>query len=431
MGYCRSITPFSHSWNATKAENRAQQQLEMAYWEKMGSLLRQHTLVPSEHHYSRYLWNIAYKNLIPEYFEWLHTLGAVLHSDSPACNDTWYLVLDQCANKEASAGAQWLIDHNIWPTCQGVKPKYGSVREDDTIFSWVRNSKGVPLLKQLPRERLKACMNHPNNLGRTPLHHATASLMPDMVEFLLELGAQKQPTDNKGKYPLDIIRKTTSRVENISAIQNLLGGTTSKTPKELLSDAIKKFDTSILAQALKDPTILNKKSDIVFDILAHGIGNSTPSVYKKMRRRKLDMFLILLENTALNYRNPEGDTFLHAAIKSGMLPAVQYLLERAPQLTQVSNGAGKFAADMVIEQFDELKEYQYGVHASYSEYIAEMQRDTSKKILKIYQKHHIHIQGSNFPALLEDPNWRALLSKMQLEKALGESEAIQQNKRKM
>lgn len=429
---CRAITPFSYSWNTTKAEKREQKQLEMTYWGKMGSLLQQHALVPSEYHYSRYLWNITNKTLIPEYFEWLHTIGAVLRSDSMACNDTWYLVLDHCANKEDIAGAQWLIDHNIWPTCQGVKPTYayGSVREDDTIFSWVRYSKGVALLKQLPNERLKACMNHTNGLGRTPLHHATASLMPEMVEFLLELGADKSPQDNKGKYPLDMIRKTTSRVEHIAAIQNLLGGVTSKSSEELLLDAVKKFDTALLSQALKDPQILARKADVVFDVLGNTIGNTTPSVYKKMRARKIQMVEMLLDGIAVNHQNSDGNTFLHAAIQSGLVSTVEYLLMCDPHLAGVRNTNGKTPADINIEEFDKLIHYQHGVHQSYSDVSLKMQQDTSKKILKLFNKYHVEIYETNFPALIEDEQWRAILSKQRLERVLGHTTG-QNSKRKI
>lgn len=145
----------------------------------------------------------------------------------------------------------------------------------------------------------------------------------------------------------------------------------------------------------------------------------------------MQMFEMLIEGIDLNYQNQTGNTFLHAAIQSGLLPAVEYLLKNNPQLAQVPNNDGKYAADMTIEEFDKLIDYRYGVHASYSECIAKMQHDTSKKILKIFQKHNIHLQESNFPSLLEDPNWRALLSKMSLEKALENRESIQQNKRKM
>lgn len=425
-------TPYTYSWNPTKAEVRAQKQLEMDSWDQMFELLAKYKLAPSGYLYSRFLWDLRNRSLIPEYFERLWKAGVVLDSDSVECNNTWNLLLDQCANKEAVAGAQWLIDHKIWPTTHGVQPVYNTTaREDDTIFSWVRHKKGVAVLRQLPEERLKASMNHCNGLGRTPLHHATANLIPEMVEFLLELGAHKTPKDHKGKYPLDLIRKTTSRVEHISAIQNMLGGATSKTSDEILSDAIKKFDTAFLSKALKDPKILARKNEIVFEVLAHGIGNSTPSVYKKMRKRKMDMFLVLLENSPLNYQNSNGDTFLHAAIQSGLLPAVQYLLERDPQLAHKSNCTGALAADMVINEFDTLAEYQYGVYTSHFEYTAHMQRDTSQKILKIYQKHKIDLQPSNFPALLEDPNWRALLSKIQLEKALENTEQVQSSKRKI
>jgi len=432
VGMCRAVTPYTYSWNPTKAEQRAQIQLELKSWDQIGVLLNKNNLVPSGYPYSLYLWELRHKSLIPEYFEWLKKTGAVLHSDSADCNNTWNLLLHQCANKEAVAGAQWLIDHQIWPTTQGFKPVHNpTAREDDTIFSWVCHSKGVALLKQIPPERLKAVMNHANGLGRTPLHHATANLIPEMVEFLLQLGADKSPQDNKGKYPLDLIRKTTSRVEHIASIQNMLGGTTTKTPQELLGDAIKKFDTTLLAQSLKDPTILAKKSDIIFDALSHGVGNSTPSVYKKMRQRKMEMFVALLDNTSLNYQNAQGDTLLHAAVKSGLLPAVQYLLENNPQLSQVRNNDGKCAADVTIEEFDKLTDFQNSVHSSYSDLTHEMQCDTSKKILKLYQKHHIDLQESNFPALLEDPKWQALLSKMRLEKALGENETAHKNKKKM
>lgn len=244
---CRYVTPPAHSWNPTKQEVRAQKQREMDYWDVMFGLLEKHNLRPSGYLYSVYLWDLGHISLAPEYFERLKKAGVALHSDSVECNNTWNVLLDQCANKEGVAGAQWLIDHKIWPTTHGFKPTYNTtVRADDTIFSWVRNSKGVALLKQIPHERLKISMNHANGLGRTPLHHATANLMPEMVEFLLELGAEKSPKDNKGKYPLDLIRKTTSRVEHIASIQQMLGGMTSKNSEELLKDAIKKFDTSIL-----------------------------------------------------------------------------------------------------------------------------------------------------------------------------------------
>lgn len=429
---CGAVTPYTYSWNPTKAEQRAQIQLELKSWDQIGGLLKKNNLIPSGYPYSRYLWELRNKSLIPEYFEWLKKTGAVLHSDSTDCNNTWNLLLHQCANKEAVAGAQWLIDHKIWPTTHGFKPAYTTTaREDDTIFSWVRNSKGVALLQQIPHERLKLSINHANSLGRTPLHHATANLIPEMVEFLLELGADKSPQDNKGKYPLDLIRKTTSRVEHIASIQQMLGGTTSKTSDQLLMDAIKKFDATFLSQALKDPTVLARKSDIVFEMLANGIGNSTPSVYKKMRVRKMRMFELLVEDTDLNYQNQQGNTFLHAAVRSGLLPAVEYLLQNNPQLAQVPNNDGKYAADVTIEEFDKLTEYQYGVHANYSEYLEELRRDTSKKILKIFQKHTIDLQESNFPALLNDEKWRSILSKQRLETALGETKSVQNNKRKI
>lgn len=429
---CRAVTPYTYSWNPSKQEQQAQKQLELDSWDLMFGLLGKHNLVPSGYPYSRYLWELHNKSLISEYFEWLKKTGAVLYSDSTECNNTWNLLLHECANKEAVAGAQWLIDHKIWPTTHGFKPAHNpTAREDDTIFSWVRNSKGVALLKQIPHERLKLAMNHANGLGRTPLHHAAAHLIPEMVEFLLQLGANKSPQDNKGKYPLDLIRKTTSRVEHIASIQQMLGGTTSKTSDQLLMDAIKKFDTTFLSQALKDTTISARKAEIVFDTLANGIGNSTPSVYKKMRARKMQMFEMLVEGVDLNYQTKNGNTFLHASIQSGLLPAVEYLLQSNPQLAHVPNNDGTYPADMTIEEFDKLTEYQYGVHANYSAYLEELRRDTSQKILKIYQKHTIDLHDSNFPALLNDEKWRSILSKQRLEAALGEAKPVQNSTRKM
>lgn len=145
----------------------------------------------------------------------------------------------------------------------------------------------------------------------------------------------------------------------------------------------------------------------------------------------MDMLFLLFENTLLDGQDSGGATFLHAAVKSGLVPVVQYLLEKCPQLAQLPNTVGEFAADMAIDEFDALTEYQYGVHKSYAEYTAEMQRDTSEKILKIYQKHKIPLQASNFPALLNDDKWVSILSKMRLEKALEENEFVQTVKRKM
>ena len=149
-----------------------------------------------------------------------------------------------------------------------------------------------------------------------------------------------------------------------------------------------------------------------------------------MRARKMQMVEMLLDGVALNHQNSDGNTFLHAAIQSGLLPAVEHLLKCDPQLADVRNTNGKTPADTTIEEFDKLIHYQHGVHKNYSDVSLKMQQDTSKKILKLFNKYNVELYEANFPALIEDEQWRAILSKQRLERALGHTTG-QTNKRKI
>lgn len=391
------------NWHTMTAKQRkdavqAMKDNTQAMLEQGFKFLAQHQLVPSPKCFGDIFWRIR-EGSIAGFAELYNKHGKPLVSQSNEVTDFWSTCFFHSAQTNYQEFAQWLARHNLFPKMTGFNHSgRATMTTSDSIFSLVVRPSGVDILKLLPVGQLKKYANHPNNVGQTPIHHATKNLLPEFVEYLIELGANKNPVDHKGRYPMDLIKRTTSRVENIGRIQELLGGSISKTPEQVLEMAVKKFDTTFLKKALEDPAIAKRANETLMRVLDEGIGNSQPAVFKKMYKRRQEMVETLLPFVDLSFQDKDGNTFLHAAFENGVVETVDLLLEKSKTLNDIQNKQGTLPFCMLVTGFDKPERNWGDQYQSWIEIYQIMSIDTSKRLLKVYQKHDIRLTAESFVA---------------------------------
>lgn len=255
--------------------------------------------------------------------------------------------------------------------------------------------------------------------------------MPEFVELLIELGAQTSPKDGKGKYPLDLIKRTTSRVQHFARIQELLGAVSNKTPEQLLKQAVQTLDSVQLNKLIvgKSPDDI---SAIAFDVLKQPITNASTSVYKKMRARKMETFASLLDCLNPHAQDNDGNTLLHEAVKSGAMEVVDLLLDKHPHLARVSNALGQQPSEIVIRETHTLNAVDVGAVDNWHDEVHRVRSvETAQKLLKIYITHNASLNEHSFPVLRTDEKANSALSKALLKQHLHTDESKSKAKSKM
>lgn len=403
------------SWNKTAVEKRTQTKLLETFVARTFEFLRTHNLKPTVEMYDS---NRGDNEIQRGMFEQLERVGVLLPSNSPQAEKVWRTLFRNSTFKETLSQAQWLAERKIWGNF-GAMSNY--VEGDDTVLFLADTEKSVSILRCIDPDVLKPLVEQKDAKGRTAMHRAAASLLPDFVELLIELGAQTSVQDSKGKYPLDLIKRTTSRVQHFARIQELLGNVSTKTPEQLLKQAIQTLDSGQLNKMIegKSPDDI---SAIAFDVLKHPITNSSSAVYKKMRTRKMDTFMSLLEHLNINAQDSEGNTLLHEAVKSGAVELVDVLLDKHPHLATVTNTLGQQACESSIRETLTLNYIEVGSVPNWQE---EMHRarsvDTAKKLLKIYIQHNASLNERSFPVLRTDEKAHSVLTKALITQNLGTS----------
>ena len=393
------------SWNKTAAEERAQTQLLESFVVRTFEFLRTHNLTPTVDIYNSHRGDHAVQRVL---FEQLERMGVILPSNSSQAEDVWQTLFHKSTYKETLSQAKWLAERKIWGNF-GAMDNY--VEGDDTVLFLADKEKSVALLRCIDPEILKPLVERKDAKGRTAMHRAAAGLLPDFVELLIELGAQTSVQDSKGKYPLDLIKRTTSRVQHFARIQELLGNVSTKTPEQLLKQAIQTLDSVQLNKLIMGKS-QEEIRDIVFDVLKQPITTTSTSVYKKMCARKTETFASLLEKININTQNSEGNTLLHVAVTSGAMDAVDLLLDKHPHLVCATNTLGQEASEMKISEtstigtadISDMDDWQKERHQERSLEIA-------KKLLKIYIKHNASLNERSFSVLRTDEKSNSALTK--------------------
>ena len=400
------------SWDKTAAEKRAQTKLLDTFVVRTFEFLRAHNLVPTVDMYNS---NRCDGEIQRGLFENLDGMGVLLPPNSPQAEHVWQVLFNNSTFKETLSQAQWLAERKIWGNFDAMD---NHVDGDDTVLFLVDTEKSVNIVRCIDPDVLKPLLERKDAKGRTAMHRAAAGLLPDFVEFLIELGAQINPQDSKGKYPLDLIKRTTSRVQHFARIQELLGGVSNKTPEQILKQAVQTLD-SVQLNKLIDGKSPDEISVIAFDVLKQPITNTSTSVYKKMRARKMETFLSVLERLNPNAVDAEGNTLLHEAVKSGAMEVVDALLNKHPDLAGVSNTLGQQPSEIVIRETHTINSVDVGRVQNWHE---EMHRvrsvDTAKKLLKIYIQHNASLNEHSFPVMRTDEKANSALSKALLTQQL-------------
>lgn len=391
-------------------------QLEKTYLDKLFDFFKDQHIPLSDQAYGSWCISSGVKTHL---FDKLHKEGIVIKSKSELARKVWNNALYDNEHKTLDI-IKWLVDHKVFPDFATMSYKNTSF----PVFFDVKSAHTVEKLKLVPSEHLKPSLNLKDKNGRVAMHYAVATLIPSFVQLLVDLGADKNPIDNKGKYPLDMIKRTTTRVEHIGQIQEMLGAQTSKTPQQILEQAIKTLDLTLLNKALQNPTLQSQINTVAFNVLEQPILNTTPTTYKKMRKRKMELFSYLLNLNQFDFetKDDEGNTLLHVAVKMGLPKAVDELLSHSLDLAQQVNIFNKRADQMMVEEFDQLLEHNVNGnpwtpnwrHAQNEK----KQIDTSKKILKMYAQHKVHLFDTSFPVLRKDPEATSILERARLKQSL-------------
>lgn len=413
------------SWNKTAAEVREQNKLLETFVVRTFDFLRAHDLKPTVNMYNSNRGDHAIQVSL---FDQLETMGVFLPSNSPQAEDVWGVLLHNSTFKETLAQAKWLAERKIWGNFDAMD---NHIEGDDTVLFLVNKEKSVNILRCIDPDILKPLLERKDAKGRTAMHRAAAGLLPDFVELLIELGAQTSPKDSKGKYPLDLIKRTTSRVQHFARIQELLGGVSNKTPEQLLKQAVQTLDSAQLNKLIVGK-LPDDISAIAFEVLKQPITNTSTSVYKKMRARKMETFASLLDGLNPDAQDNEGNTLLHEAVKSGAMEVVDSLLDKHPHLACVSNALGQQPSEIVIRETHTLNAVDVGAVDNWHEEVHRVRSvETAKKLLKIYTTHNAPLNEHSFPVLRTDEKANSALSKALLTQHLHTDESKSKAKSKM
>lgn len=412
------------SWNKTAAEERAQTKLLENFVARTFEFLRTNTLTPTVNMYNANSCDHAMQLAL---FEQLERMGVHLPSNSPQAEDVWRGVFYKSTFKETLSQAQWLAERKIWGNFGAMN---NHIEGDDTVLFLVDKEKSVNILRCIDSDVLKPLLERKDAKGRTAMHRAAAGLLPEFVELLIQLGAQTSVQDSKGKYPLDLIKRTTSRIQHFSRIQELLGAVSSKTPEQLLKQAVQTLDSVQL-----NKLIVGKSADeisaIGFDVLKQPITNTSTSVYKKMRARKMETFLSLLDHLNPNAKDNEGNTLLHEAVKSGAMEIVDALLNKHPDLAGVNNTLGQQPSEIVIRETHTINSVDVGHVQNWHDEVHRVHSvDTAKKLLKIYIQYNAPLNERSFPVMRTDDKANSVLTKALLTQNLRNSETENPSKPK-
>ena len=151
-----------------------------------------------------------------------------------------------------------------------------------------------------------------NTLYReTPLHHAANFGHVDMINLLLDAGADPDLTESGGKKPEEYKRSTSrispaQRAAVVAAFAAWRGRTTSSSVDEFWS-AVAADDADALAAALENLNVNMRRAD-----------TGDTALHEAVRDGRVAVAAVLLENGAdVTIENNAGETPLYAALRSG------------------------------------------------------------------------------------------------------------------
>ena len=205
------------------------------------------------------------------------------------------------------------------------------------------------------RRLLRVDTSHVNTTSaaaRTPLYHACAAANLDVVQLLLERGAQCDVTDSDNRMPREYVKLPCSQYVNHEREHE--AEKTGLKPLEIFLKVRGRFNADFVTS---DHMLLHASTELVPTLLEallrHGVavnttdGNGNTALhYATKHDRSENVKRLLLWHSDVNKRNNQGDTAVHLASRAGKRNSVKTLMSHPKYDMNVHNRAKETAVDV-------------------------------------------------------------------------------------
>jgi ankyrin repeat protein len=222
----------------------------------------------------------------------------------------------------------------------GCDPLWIDPETQDTLMAATGNAKKstVEAFLALPDEVLVKLISHRNKKGDTPLHQAVALLSLPIAKKLVELGADINATNKKGKLPLQTVTRSNPKAkkqlqEIVALFESMPQRKTTATQMTgLLHQACKSLADDLVSTLLEqgaDPNERDRSGRTPLIVVASsGKFNFYDGKQKQEAKRAYEALVDLLVDSGadINAQDKHGNTALHEATSKFSDVAVMVLL---------------------------------------------------------------------------------------------------------